>query len=1129
MSVFLVWLFGALFGALVGGLLAWLVIGRNPPTSPEFTEPAPVAAPAELPPPEPATPPPPAPAAAENVPAGDLASRLYPLREAIESFADSAAHPREIENRDEFKKAVALLSDPAVSLDVVAEYALGNNWALSSAAFAAFGNRPDRQPALALVLPRLPNIGAWPLYFALAYVDALAERPPLGETLVRVSQHAVNHGLFPQLFAASFKRREALGDRATFGGALLRETGLSEGLEPMLAKIGHPYAAELQREVEVWKSRRVDRKFLAEIGRFWQEADPLLYEYDGLREPLATAITALTHVPPRSVVIVGEPRVGKTALAQLIGTELNELGYEVFEASGPEVMAGQKYIGELEGRLRRMVAELGAAKRLVWFVPDFMQILLSGMHSGQSAGILDQLLPDINAGRLVILSECTPSGMVRALQLRPALRNALDTVRLRAASNEETGELLREVGARIAQKFSIGIAPDAPATALQLARNYLSGMQLPGAALDLLKLATNRAVSNQEAVLERGTLLTALSQLTGLPRAVLDDSEKIELAEMREFFSQRVIGQDEAVAAVVDRIAMLKAGLTDPARPVGVFLFAGPTGTGKTELAKTLADYLFGSAERLLRLDMSEFQHSGSVDKIIGAADDGRTQSLIQRVRKQPFAVILLDEFEKAHANVWDLFLQVFDDGRLSDTAGQVADFRHTIIILTSNLGATAHQGSGVGFAPRADAFSQEQVKRAVAQSFRPEFVNRLDKVIVFRPLTRDRMRGILLKELARVLERRGLKNREWAVEWESSAQEFLLEKGFTADMGARPLKRAIDQYLLAPLAATLVERRFPTGDQFLFVRSDGQAIQVEFVDPNAEEGATAAAVATDGATDAGALAAAMLQSAGTRAERELLQAQLARLEASIVGDEWERLRETLTTQMAEPGFWERADRQRVLSRYALMDRVRAAFSTARSLYERHGRGLRGKSGQYSKDLARRFALQLWLVDRGVQDALLDAPVEVVLTVEPAMDGGDVENARRWSRRIFSMYVGWSERRHMQAVQRELPGGAPLLVVTGFGAASELSREIGLHVFENEDAGRSVARVRVAPLWTSENAADVPVADLQKALSGSPPGTAIVRRYRSEPSPLVRDTERGWRTGRLEEVLAGDFDLFRPS
>ena len=695
--------------------------------------------------------------------------------------------------------------------------------------------------------------------------------------------------------------------------------------------------------------------------------------------------------------------------------------------------------------------------------------------------------------------------------------------------------LAREFLQRVARQFSVESSGDVDQVAMQLARHYLGTMQMPGAVLDLLKLAINRAIANHEECIDRGTLLAALSQLTGLPRVVLDDSEKVELADMRAFFSARVIGQDEAVGAVVDRIAMLKAGLTDPGRPVGVFLFAGPTGTGKTELAKTLAEYLFGTPERLIRLDMSEFQQPASVEKIIGAAEDEtQAQSLIQRVRKQPFAVILLDEFEKAHANVWDLFLQVFDDGRLTDTLGQVADFRHTIIILTSNLGATAHQGAGLGFAPRADSFSQEQVRRAVSQSFRPEFVNRLDKVIVFRPLTRDRMRSILRKELMRVLERRGLQNREWAVEWESSVLEFLLEKGFTADMGARPLKRAIDQYLLAPLAATMVERRFPTGDQFLFVRSDGDAIQVEFVDPNAEVtapalptgGDPAAAVAAS-AVGSEALAASVLQPAGTRSERQQLLATLARIEARLTAAEWDQLRDTLVAQMSDTGFWERDDRQRVLARYALMDRVKAACGTARALNERHGRGLTGRAGSFSRELAGRFALQLLLVERGIHEALSDAPIEIVLSVEPAMDsGGDAEQTARWCQRIAAMYGGWVMRRHMQSTQRSLPSSTAALVIAGFGAASVLSRENGLHVLENDDARRCVARVRVAALWTAESAADIPAAALAKALATAPTASAIVRRYRFEPSPLVRDAERGWRTGRLDDVTAGDFDLF---
>src|SRR5262249_12986099 len=248
---------------------------------------------------------------------------------------------------------------------------------------------------------------------------------------------------------------------------------------------------------------------------------------------------------------------------------------------------------------------------------------------------------------------------------------------------------------------------------------------------------------------------------------------------------------------------------------------------------------------------------------------------------------------------------------------------------------ATSHRTSALGFAPTADVFTDSQIMRAIGQTFRPEFQNRLDKVIVFRPLTRDLMRQILKKELNRVLERRGLKYREWAVEWEASAQDFLLEKGFSPEMGARPLKRAIDQYLIAPLAATIVERRFPEGDQFVFIRSDGRAIQVDFVDP--EGGAAADPPPTPaGATPrAQTLPTMVLAPAGVGREVQALEPDYLGIARLMVSEPWEGLKDRLSGAMAAADFWTRADRHEALARLALMDRVKAAAATADGLRTR--------------------------------------------------------------------------------------------------------------------------------------------------------------------------------------------------
>lgn len=1075
----------------------------------------------------PATPVPALAPPAEAAAGEPLSARLQELENVFSPTTHSAAHPRELGDQPQFVEAVGLLKAPGVPLDTVLQYALGANWALASAALAALKQRPDGGLVVDEVVRHFDKLYPWPMHFALEYFLAVQPRPPIGAPLLGAKDWWCDNAVIPMLFRDYFAARERLGDAPLLGDAAPPPTAAAT-IKALLERVSHPYATSLINHLNALLQTTIDRTFLTSFGRFWKDGKDTqtLVEPEPWREGLTAAEAISLEAPARSLLASGEPRVGKTSFLRLLAKRLEPNGWTVFEASGADLMAGQKWFGELEGRIQQALQELSVTKKVIWYVPDILQIALSGTHQGQAASILDQILPAMTAGRLVIWTEASSASTARLLRLRPALRSVLEVARLEPLSQEETQELARALLEPLSDASKLEIDPACVETALGAARQYLSAGAFPGPVLDLIKLTVGRAAKDGSKRVDSHGVILTLSQLSGLPASILDSKERVDLGAIRDFFSSRVMGQDEAVGAIVERIAMLKAGLNDPGKPVGVFLFAGPTGTGKTELAKTAAEFLFGSADRLVRLDMSELQTPDATLKILGSNDaGGDADSLIHRVRKQPFSVVLLDEFEKAHPQVWDLFLQVFDDGRLADQLGHVADFRHCLIILTTNLGATSHRNSGLGFTPAADAYSGDNILRAIGQTFRPEFQNRLDKVIVFHPLTRDLMRNILAKELNRVLERRGIKDREWAVEWEASAQDFLIEKGFSPEMGARPLKRAIEQYVIAPLAATIVEKRFPEGDQFVFIRSDGRAIQTEFVDPDGDITASAQASGTPPG-----LPGMILAPEGTAAEMQVLEGEHAGIVELLASAEWEDLKHSLSQEMSAAGFWSRPDRHATLARLALMDRLKAAMSTAEALQARLAKGTE-RSGRSSRELVARLALQLHLIKEGMRDVHEQSPIEVALQVEPALErAGDREAVRTWCARVLGMYRAWAANRHMQLsdMAGAVPGGLPLLVISGFGAHRQLVREAGLHVLEGDDGkgrGRATARVRLVTAPLGDVPADKLRLTLLDALQSGAPPHAVVRRYRSDPSPLVRNMNGSWRSGRLDAVLGGDFDL----
>ena len=887
---------------------------------------------------------------------------------------------------------------------------------------------------------------------------------------------------------------------------------LDVGLQPLVAELVEAGTTAtrtaLAPALDKWRQQSIDTGFFRDLGRLITINDHPQATLVGSRAAAVDAVAAaLSPRSPRSVLLVGEQGVGKTTLVVEALRRL-EQPWLAFQAAAPEVMAGQVYVGEIESRVREIVGRMND-RSVVWLFPSFEEALFSGQHSRSPRGLLDAMLPAIEARDIAVIGEIDPTAYELLAQNRPRVTRVFEVIRLAPMTDEDTLEVARAWS----RDYGVDVDENTLAESLDLATHYLPGTAAPGNLLRLLELVLDRVTRGLAEAMTTESVIATLSAATGLPLHVLDPRAPLRLDEVRAFFESRVLGQPEAVECLVDRVALVKAGLTDPTRPLGVFLFVGPTGTGKTEIAKAFSEFLFGSPDRLVRLDMSEYHSSESLERLLGDATGGKPAApLISAVRKQPFTVLLLDEFEKAHASVWDVFLQVFDDGRLTDLKGRTVDLRHCVIILTSNLGSAIPRGPGVGFTGRSGTFDAATVTKSVERSFRPEFLNRLDRIVVFQPLGREIMRGLLEKELTDVLRRRGFRMQPWAVEWDEAAIDFLIEQGFSAQLGARPLKRAVERYLLTRIATAIVERQFPEGDQFLFITArDGTGLDVAFVDPNAGEPEPPAA---EEPVDPGdlALAGVALEPEGTEAEAAFLRGALETLVERVRS--WDEAKEDALAAARESAFWQSDDRDQVLSLIEYLDRLGAATATA----ERLGARLSSAREAHSRELVQLLATRLHVLAAALDGLDAREASDATVTVR-AGKSEDAAACDRFVQELATMYVGWADGRGMR-IRRDGADGVVVLEVSGLGAYTLLKPEIGLHVLElphEEDRSfdRVTVLVDVEPVGHGPNGTAPP----------DRPEPGIVRRYRHEPSPLVRDAA-GMRTGRIDRVLAGDFDLF---
>jgi len=835
----------------------------------------------------------------------------------------------------------------------------------------------------------------------------------------------------------------------------------SQGLELINRKLDSPVGDQPSEETTP-QARSGLKKYGMDLNANIRNLKhPPAFGLDGIVNRIARV---LASGPKRSLLLTGPSGAGKTAVLHQLAFLLNskecprELkGFRIHQVSTSLILSGAKYIGQWQERLEEMCTLGNVKNKVILYFEDIINVIYAGRYDGSDMNFADFLLPRMEQGSIILIGEINSSKAQSILFRTPGFERLITEVKIEEPEKGEVLEIIRPVAHREGRERKVIFDEEALVETINVTDVYMPYKAQPGKSLDIIRgvlsMWETRDQKGEQKITSDEVILT-FCETTGIPDFIIDKNQQIDLKKIQKFFSDRVLGQEEAISSLVDTVLQFKARMCDDRRPIRSFMFVGPTGVGKTESAKVLAEFLFGGPDKIIRLDMSEYSDAYSVTKLLGThmGSGSKTSHFLEQIRREPFSVVLLDEIEKAHPDILNLLLQMLDEGVLSDSEGKPTYFKSAIIILTSNLGSRFYTSQAIGFGSESEINSaQQSVIAEVKEYFSPEIFNRLDELVCFRPLDRDVVQTIINRETGKVFERRGVVEKGLSIEVDPLIMERIIERGYDQKYGARHIKRAVEESVALPLARLTATTKIPIGGMVRINLRLGSPVADLVVEDRQivleRLGAELPQFPEEGIK---------IPDRGQRKFLSTMEDRIGSLKSKFQYDELSVEQEEFEDRMSKPTFWDDPKRANtVLKRYSDVNRRIERIHRWERIFER----IRSLLSLPQKKQTKGDILRARSQAAGLMKDLESAEMEILLEgkydfadtfVLLAADRKDPE-AVKWMLELVGVYMKWASRRGYRArIFGEQPNDGTgkcslLLSMEGMNVFGLLKNERGLH------------------------------------------------------------------------------------